>query len=391
MKNILNELTIANKELEQALQINVDKNRFISILAHDLRSPFSVLLGYSELLLEKIPQLSINEIEKFVREIKDTTKSTFILLEDLLKWASLQSDEIPFKPQKLRIADIFKDIINMLKPASNAKNLIIGYSVNEGIEVIADVDMLKAILRNLLSNAIKFSNNNGEVKLTAEQTDTNIMFSVSDTGIGIEPQNLTKLFDLAKFHKSTGTAGEQGTGFGLFLCKGFVEKQGGKIWVESKFGKGSVVHFYIPRIHKPVEKRFELVFDEENKINNLKILIADDNDAIRMILGEMVRKYSRELLFAKTGNEAVSTFQNNPDIDLILMDVYMPEMNGYEATRIIRQINNEVIIIVETADKLSEVTEEFAGVKINDYLPKPYNKPYLNQLIIKHFNKKNKK
>jgi CheY-like chemotaxis protein len=120
---------------------------------------------------------------------------------------------------------------------------------------------------------------------------------------------------------------------------------------------------------------------------NLKILIADDNELIRIVLGDMVKMYSREVLFAKSGEEAVAIFQNNQD-DLIMMDFYMPVMNGFDATQKIRQINKEVIIFVETADTLSSITEEFAGVKINDYFPKPFNKTYLNQLIIKHFKAK---
>lgn len=117
----------------------------------------------------------------------------------------------------------------------------------------------------------------------------------------------------------------------------------------------------------------------------LKILVVDDSPTIRLILEDMVKQYSKEILFAQTGKEATDIFHDNPDIDLIILDNYMPQMNGYEAARLIRQINKNVIIFISTGDEFSNVPEEFAGVVINDFLPKPFSKYYLNQLIIKHF------
>jgi CheY-like chemotaxis protein len=130
-----------------------------------------------------------------------------------------------------------------------------------------------------------------------------------------------------------------------------------------------------------------MISDQEKKTYNLKILVVDDSNPIRIVLGEMLKIYSSEIIFADSGKEAVSAVENNPDIDLILMDVYMHNMDGFEATRRIRQINKKVVIFVMTAAALSELVEDFSGTLINDYFPKPFNKAYLDQLIVKHFNK----
>jgi signal transduction histidine kinase len=246
LKNILNELTIAHKELEQLVQLNNDKNLFISILAHDLRSPFTVILGCSELLLENIHHYNIDQIESFVKDIYQSTQMTFTLFEDLLKWVRMQSGKITFEPQKLSFTDICKDIIKILNPNAVAKNITINNNASNEINVFADSDMLKVILRNLVSNAIKFTNKNGTININAEENSENVIISVSDNGIGIMPDKLTKLFDISHRQTTIGTEEESGTGLGLILCKEFVEKHGGKIWVESEVGKGSDFKFTLP-------------------------------------------------------------------------------------------------------------------------------------------------
>jgi signal transduction histidine kinase len=146
----------------------------------------------------------------------------------------------------LSFADICRDILKTLNINAGLKNITIDYSATDHINVFADNDMLKTVLRNLVSNAIKFTNNGGAINITAEQTHSNITISVSDNGVGIKPDNLTKLFDISQVLSTTGTAKETGTGLGLLLCKEFVEKHGGKIWVESESGKGSNFKFTLP-------------------------------------------------------------------------------------------------------------------------------------------------
>ena len=303
-------------------------------------------------------------------------------------WARTQQGKIPFKPQILSFKDICKDTLEILTPNAHPKNITINYSSADEINFFADVDMIKTVLRNLVSNAIKFTNNSGAININAEVNSGNLTISVSDNGIGIEPESLTKLFNISKIHTTTGTAKEKGTGLGLLLCKEFVEKHGGKIWVESECAKGSIFYFNIPYNAESKEKNVILTNSEDNQIKNLKILIVDDNELLRIILYELVKKFGKEFLYAKTGVEAVAACHDNTDIDLILMDYLMPEMDGYEATRQIRLFNKEVVIIVQTAYVLSNESEMAIESGCNDYISKPINKTLLYGIIQKHFNEK---
>jgi PAS domain S-box-containing protein len=236
------------KENENLLQkSNADKDRFISILSHDLRSPFNSILGFSEVLTEDIRKLNTDEIENIAHNINKSARNTFYLLEDLLAWARAQQGKITFRPQELNLADICKNILEILNPIAISKNITINYYVADRIKVFADIDMIKTVLRNLVSNAIKFTNNGGAINISSEENSENVTISVSDNGVGIKSENITKLFDISEVMTTKGTAEETGTGLGLLLCKEFVEKCGGKIWVESKHGKGSDFKFTLPR------------------------------------------------------------------------------------------------------------------------------------------------
>ena len=247
-KNYTIERFKAEQSEKRLYQINADKDRFLSILGHDLKSPFNNLLGLSELLTEDIRKLDIDEIESIAKDINKTARTTLSLLEDILKWARMQQGQIPFNPQYLCFADICINALEILNPYAKSKNITINYSVNDEINFYADIDMLKTVLRNLVSNAIKFTNNGGTIRIKAEKTDTNVTISVLDNGIGIAPEDLTKLFDISEVLTTEGTAGESGTGLGLLLCNEFVKKHCGKIWVESEVGKGSSFKFTIPMI-----------------------------------------------------------------------------------------------------------------------------------------------
>ena len=237
------QIHLLNRQLEK---LNLDKTRFISILSHDLISPFNNLLGLSEVLKEDIRKLDIDEIELYANHINKSAKNTFNLLESILIWGRSQQGKIPFKPQQLSLTEICKNILETLNPIAHSKNITIDYSSVNQIYVLADSDMLRTVLRNLVSNALKFTNNGGAINIYAEQTDSNTTISVSDNGVGISNDNKAKLFDVGQVLTTKGTADETGTGLGLLLCKEFVEKHGGKIWAESEVGKGSDFKFTLP-------------------------------------------------------------------------------------------------------------------------------------------------
>jgi CheY-like chemotaxis protein len=345
-------------------------------------------LGLSEVLTKNIHKLNADEIGNIADYINESARTTSKLLEDILLWARTQQGKIPFKPQILNFIDICKDIFEILNPNAKAKNIAINYSETDYMSVFADIDMLKVVLRNLVSNAIKFTNSGGVINIAAERTDSGITISVSDNGIGIPPDNLAKLFDISEVISTRGTAKETGTGLGLLLCKEFVEKHGGKIWVESELGKGSDFKFtlpFCPESNKANVVENVVSSDEaESQITKLKVLIADDDNPSSIFLGILIKMFAKEILYAKTGTEAVVACRDNPDVDLILMDIKMPEMDGFEATRQIRQFNKDVIIIVQTAFTDSGEKEEAIKAGCNDFISKPINQTLLKELIKKH-------
>ncbi len=233
----------SNREL---LKLNIDKDLFLSILAHDLKSPFNGLLGFSNLLLKNIRKYDIETIENSAFNINKSAENIYNLLEDLLSWTQSQSGKISFKPQELSFKSICFDILEMLNPNAKEKNITINHFFAEELTIFADKNMVQAVLRNLISNAIKFTNSNGTINIYAKQDPENVTITVSDNGVGINLEDLRKLFDVSHFQSTIGTKKEKGTGIGLLICKEFVEKHGGKIWGESEVSKGSDFKFTLP-------------------------------------------------------------------------------------------------------------------------------------------------
>ncbi len=241
----------------QLVKHNADKDRFISILGHDLKGPCNNLLGLSEALIEDLRKVDMDEIEILANQINSTAQITSKLLEDLLVWARTHQGSISFKPQILNFRDVYINTLEILEPIANAKGITINYSAPDGINVFADIDKLKTILRNLISNAIKFTNNGGVININAEENSGEVKISITDNGIGISDDNLTKLFDISQVITTKGTANEKGTGLGLLICKEFVENHRGKIWIETKIGQGSTFSFTIP-CHAETEEKEQL-------------------------------------------------------------------------------------------------------------------------------------
>jgi signal transduction histidine kinase len=234
------------KYANELSQINKEKDLFVSILVHDLKNPFHAILGFSDLLLINLKNYDKEKIEKHLKLINEVSSQTYHLLEDLILWSKSQAGRIPFQPQKVVLSEICNEVVGILNYQSLAKQIKITILNVEQINIMADVNMLKTILRNLVSNAIKFTNQNGEIKISAEKDKTHTTIIVSDNGVGIDEKTQSKLFISQQTYSTKGTASEKGTGLGLLLCMNFVENHGGKIWVESEVGKGSDFKFTMP-------------------------------------------------------------------------------------------------------------------------------------------------
>jgi len=240
------DVTERKKTETQLIHLNTDKDRFISILAHDLRNPFTSLLGLSELLLGNLENYPIEKIRSLVGIINTVANKTFMLLEDTLLWANIKSRNITYHPTLVDMYEVISEVSDILEPGAWAKDIGIEFKSGEKLPITADVYMLKAILRNLVSNSIKFTNEGGKIEISAKHTPPNIIIEVADDGVGMAQEVLDNLFNISSCKSSIGTANETGTGLGLMLCKEFVEKHGGKIWIESKIGMGTKVRFTIP-------------------------------------------------------------------------------------------------------------------------------------------------
>lgn len=234
-----------NIELED---LNATKDKFFSIIAHDLKSPFNSIVGLSDLLCSRVDDYPKEKIKTFAKAINDSAKQTFKLLENLLEWSQLQRGKIKLNLRYYNLKAIVDEIILLHNEMAMNKKIAIRVNVASNIFAHCDIEVTKTILRNLLSNAIKFTNNEGSITIDVAKIDSFIEVQVSDTGVGILPEKIPFLFTIEQDISTSGTANEKGTGLGLLLCKELIEKQGGKIWVESTVGKGSIFYFTIPYI-----------------------------------------------------------------------------------------------------------------------------------------------
>jgi len=230
---------------EQLKELVATKDKFFSIIAHDLKSPFNSILGLSEIIKNDAKHLDIATIEQYAGIIHSTSNNTFRLLENLLDWARIQQSQMPFQPDSIILKTIANEVIELSIEKANSKMIAIINYIPDNIVITADKNMIRTILRNLISNALKFTSANGKVGINALYTENAVEISVEDTGTGIKKEDIEKIFKIGSSFSKRGTENEKGTGLGLLLCKEFVEKHGGKIWVESEEGKGSTFKFSI--------------------------------------------------------------------------------------------------------------------------------------------------
>ncbi len=239
-----------NAELER---LNRTKDKFFSIIAHDLRNPFHAIIGFSELLSKEYYTMDDQQKIGLLELINVSSESAFNLLENLLQWARTQTDKIKFNPENIDIAEIARSTINFLSITAEKKRIKLKNKIENHTVVYADRNMITTVMRNLISNAVKFTQNDGEVKVNASEKEDMIEICVTDNGVGMNKETLGKLFRIDTYHSTSGTSGESGTGLGLIICKEFIEKHGGKIKVVSEEKKGSTFSFTLPKAKQTEE------------------------------------------------------------------------------------------------------------------------------------------
>jgi PAS domain S-box-containing protein len=382
-KEALEQIKQKNKEL---LELNSEKDMFFSIIAHDLRGPFNGFLGLTDVFVSELTTLSIEEIQKLAVMMKESANNLYRFLENLLEWSQMNRGLTIVNPNELSIHNIIHDNIRLIKDQATIKEIEISTDVPEGMTVFADKYMLESVLRNLFSNAIKFTQKGGRITISAKNaTDKLIEVSVTDTGIGINKEMIQNLFRIDVKTSRKGTEGESSTGLGLLICKDFIEKNGGMLDIESMEGKGSTFKIVLPCSEEKTSlKNVNKENNKDRKINNLKILIAEDDRVSAKLLSRELISISKEILQAGTGIEAVEICRSNPDIDVVIMDIRMPLMDGYEATRKIREFNKDIVIIAKVTFALTDHAKKAKEAGFSDSITKIFDIELLEETIAKH-------
>jgi signal transduction histidine kinase len=243
LQNTLEQLNEANAALKEAIAI---KDKFFSIIAHDLRSPFNSIIGLSHLLLDQVKINDLEGIDTYAQIILNSSNSAMDLLSNLMEWSRSQTGRMDFRPEDFDFFFIVKNVIELMQSTANHKSIQIESTIPPDIFVYADKAMTSTVLRNLISNAIKFTQPNGHIALKSSILENEVVISVIDNGVGISEDRVDKVFKISEGYITQGTADEKGTGLGLILCKEFIEKNSGKIWVESTVGVGTAFYFSIP-------------------------------------------------------------------------------------------------------------------------------------------------
>ncbi|MDQ1264909.1 MAG: Hybrid sensor histidine kinase/response regulator [Bacteroidota bacterium] len=379
-KKTVNELLIAKEKAEESDKL---KTAFLRNMSHEIRTPLNGILGFSDLLNHE--NNSIEEIREYTNMIRLSGNRLLSIVNNVLDIARIESGQLKVVLKPLSIHSIFSDLFSLFNNLAKSKNLILSFDKNHAdCVILSDEIKLNQILTNLINNAIKFTKN-GSINFGYQIKDNSVIFYIHDTGIGISSEFNKKIFERFTQVEITLTREYEGAGLGLAICKGLVELLGGSIWVESKPGLGSTFFFNLPYTAGDLPKQEESVLkNEPAKPFHGKILIVEDDIVSYQYLCRLFDNPNLTILHAQNGELAVELVRNISDIDLILMDIRMPVMDGVEAINQIKDIRPGLPIIVQTAYAFREEKETFQSTGYHDYIAKPIQKEDLMKLISKY-------
>jgi PAS domain S-box-containing protein len=391
------------KAKEKAEESDRLKSAFLANMGHEIRTPMNGIIGFSELL--KNSTLTGEEQQRYINIIETSGVRMLNLINDLIDISKIESGIMEVDISECNINDKLEYLYSFFEPEARLKGLKLTYETlfhTDDAIIETDKQKLCAILTNLIKNAVKFTSKGSIIfgytlkRSRVVNESAELEFYVRDTGVGIQPEQREIIFERFRQGSESLNRDYEGAGLGLAISKSYAEMLGGKIWVQPNSGKytegnGSTFYFTIP--YNPVQKK-NTIFQENLspageditlKIHN--VLIAEDDLASEILFSIMIRIFSNKIFKVKTGTEAVDVCRKNPEIDLILMDIKMPGMDGYEATRQIRKFNKKVVIVAQTAYAQTGDRDKALAAGCNDYISKPIKKDELLSLIKKHFTK----
>jgi len=388
-KNLYRSLVKAREKAEEADKI---KSAFLANMSHELRTPMNAIIGFSELLQYTE---DADDTKKYTRIIMDNGELLLNLINDIIDISKIEAQQLKIIKAPFDLHQMLKSILDVfnesLDKSRKKKYLKLNLSVPQQIQklsVHSDKKRLMQIISNFLSNAIKFTDS-GSI-LFGYQIETEVIhFFVEDTGTGIEENKLDHIFD--RFAQATQEAVQKGTGLGLAIAKNLAELLGGRIWATSKIGIGSVFHLTLP-IECILEKH-EMAASPEAKINNIvhewqnkKVLIVEDTFENMMITKYTLKETKIQILEAPNGLDAVEIFKNNDDIDLVIMDIRLPGINGIECTKALKKIRKQVPVIMLTALTMGDEERQSKEAGCSGYLTKPVKPAYLIDYLSRFLN-----
>ncbi|MDX9771315.1 MAG: ATP-binding protein [Tenuifilaceae bacterium] len=365
------------------------KSAFLANMSHEIRTPMNGILGFTQLLREP---LELQKQEEFLKIIESSGLRMLNIINNIIDISKIESGQSQLSFGPFNINEQIEMLCTFFMPEAMEKGIELKCEKPlkpQQSTINTDGEKVYAVLTNLVKNAIKYIDN-GEITVGYKPNKSDIEFFVSDTGQGIPNEKLETIFERFVQAEVSYEKAQEGAGLGLAISKAYVELLGGKLWVESELGKGSTFSFSIPidtssQGDSPIQ---ELPKQEGFKPGNLKILIAEDEETSDILLTFTLQGISREILHAASGAETLRIARENSDIDLIMMDIRMPEMDGYEATQQIRQFNKDVVIIAQTAYGYTNDREKALQAGCNDYISKPINKMLLMDKIARQFREK---
>ncbi len=378
------ELMLKQKELERALEKAEESERlksaFLANMSHEIRTPMNGILGFIELINE--PDIDGPDRLKFVDIVRKSGQRLLSTINDIVDISKIEAGEVRVNNGHVNVNNVLEELICFFSPEANTRNIQL--VSNPGLPhdkalIFSDEKKIYGVLTNLIKNGLKFTEK-GSVTVGYTKKDKNLEFFVRDTGIGIPRGRQNDIFRRFVQSDIKDSRALQGSGLGLSISKAYVELMGGTIWVNSEENTGSEFMFTIPYDTIPNENydnRGNIGEERQSSLDRLKILIAEDDETSAFFLETILRDVCSELLMARTGTDAVHICRNEPSIDVILMDMKMPGMDGYEATREIRRFNKEVVIIAQTAYALEGDSQRVLEAGCNDYIAKPVNQTEL--------------